>query len=150
MVVNSTSGIDKVIVANAVVTTLTANGSPGTNGQVLVTNGSAIYWGTGTSGQNTYIQFNDSGVANGVPGFTFDKTTNTLFVGDVITIGTEFVANDTTIFLGNTTSNTILGAYNQPHQLALKSNNTVNTYILAGNSTVNTTSHQVEIGRAHV
>ncbi len=142
MVVNSTSGIDKVIVANAVVATLTANGSAGTNGQVLVTNGSAIYWGTGTSGANTYVQFNDSGVANGVPGFTFDKTTNTLFIGDVITIGTEFVANDTTIFLGNTTSNTILGAYNQPHQLSLQSNATVNTYILAGNGSVNTTSHQ--------
>lgn len=141
MVVNATSGIDKVIVANAVVSTLFANGSPGSNGQVLVTNGTSIYWGTGTSGSNTYIQFNDSGVANGVPGFTFDKTSNTLFVGDVITIGTEFIANDTVIFLGNTTSNTILGAYNLPYQLALKSNNSVNTYIFAGNSSVNSTSY---------
>jgi hypothetical protein len=44
LVANATSGIDKVIVANAVVTTLTANGSTGTDGQILVSNGSVSYW----------------------------------------------------------------------------------------------------------
>lgn len=44
LVANSTSGIDKIITANAVVTTLTANGSVGTSGQILTSNGTASYW----------------------------------------------------------------------------------------------------------
>jgi hypothetical protein len=109
LVANSTGGIDKVIVANAVVTTLWANGSGGSNGQVLVTNGSAIYWGTGTSGSNTYVQFNDSGVANGVAGFTFNKVSNTLSVGN--TVSSLIVTANTITVTGNTTSsNTTTGA----------------------------------------
>ena len=84
LVANATGGIDKVITANAVITTLTANGSVGTNGQVLVTNGTSVYWGTGTSGSNTQVQFNDSGVANGVAGFTFDKVSSGLYVGNSV------------------------------------------------------------------
>lgn len=85
LVANATGGIDKVITGNAVITTLWANGAAGTSGQVLVSNGSAVFWGTGTSGSNTYVQFNDSGVANGVAGFTFDKVSNTLAVSNTIT-----------------------------------------------------------------
>lgn len=44
LVANSTSGIDKIITANAVVTTLTANGTTGTAGQILTSNGSVSYW----------------------------------------------------------------------------------------------------------
>jgi|694.fasta_scaffold42589_4 hypothetical protein len=99
LVANTTGGIDKVIVANAVIATLTANGSAGTNGQVLVTNGTAIYWGTGTSGANTQIQFNDSGVANATAGFTFDKVTNTMFIGNSITFGAT--GNNQLISLSN-------------------------------------------------
>jgi hypothetical protein len=44
LVANSTSGIDKIIVANAVVTTLTANGSTGSAGDVMFSNGSVAYW----------------------------------------------------------------------------------------------------------
>ena len=40
------------------------------------------------SGSNTMVQFNDSGVANGISGFTFNKTTNTVFVANSIGIGT--------------------------------------------------------------
>lgn len=96
LVANATSGIDKVITGNAVITTLWANGAAGSNGQVLVTNGSAIYWGTGTSGSNTYIQFNDSGVANGVAGFTFNKVSNTLFVGNTVQ-ATNFSGNGASV-----------------------------------------------------
>ena len=46
LVANSTSGIDKIIVANAVVTTITANGVTGTVGQVLTSNGTVSYWDT--------------------------------------------------------------------------------------------------------
>lgn len=108
LVANSTSGIDKVIVANAVVTTLWANGAAGSNGQVLVTNGSAIYWGTGTSGANTQVQFNDSGVANATAGFTFDKVANNLFVSNSVltttvnaathSVGTNFIANSSGVY----------------------------------------------------
>jgi hypothetical protein len=44
LVANSTSGIDKIITANAVVTTVTANGSVGTAGQLLTSNGTVAYW----------------------------------------------------------------------------------------------------------
>jgi hypothetical protein len=124
LVANSTSAIDRIIVANAVVTTLTANGSVGTNGQVLVSNGTAVFWGTGTSGANTQIQFNDSGVANATAGFTFDKTSNNLTVSNTIFTTTVNAAsynagaiglgtggsvqNTTSIFVGNNTVNTVI------------------------------------------
>lgn len=123
LVANASSGIDKIIVANAVITTITANGSVGSNGQVLVSNGSAIYWGTGTSGSNTQVQFNDSGVANATAGFTFTKTTNTLFVAN-------------TISLGNSTSNATLMGYADAnydyYQFNLSSNSLVTSYFAAG------------------
>ena len=128
LVANSTGGIDKVIVANAVVTSLNANGSAGTNGQVLVTNGSAIYWGTGTSGSNTYVQFNDSGVANGVAGFTFNKVSNTLAISNTITtnnlfgttvnaavhsVGTDVIANTSGVFVTGTVNGAVVGVGTQ-------------------------------------
>ena len=117
LVANSSSGLDRIIVANAIVTTVTANGSVGTNGQVLVTNGTAVYWGTGTSGANTNIQFNDSGVANGVAGFTFDKTSNTLFVGNTVqannlTLANVFVGNSTNYVASNSTGVWVTGTVN--------------------------------------
>jgi hypothetical protein len=109
LVANSTGAIDKVIAANATITSLVANGSAGSNGQVLVSNGSGVYWGTGTSGSNTYVQFNDSGVANGVAGFTFNKTSNTLSVGN--TVSSLIVTANTISVTGNTiSSNTTTGA----------------------------------------
>jgi hypothetical protein len=63
LVANGTSGIDKIITANAVVTTLTANGSTGTGGQVLLSNGTVAYWAnpasssftvTGETGTDTF------------------------------------------------------------------------------------------------
>lgn len=120
LVANASSEIDKVIVANAAITSLWANGTSGSNGQVLVTNGTAVYWGTGTSGANTQIQFNDSGVANAVAGFTFDKASNTLFVGNTIltttvnattvnaaihSVGTSLVANSSGLWTATGTVN---------------------------------------------
>lgn len=63
LVANSTSGIDKIITANAVVTTLTANGTTGTAGQLLTSNGTVAYWAnpasssftiTGDSGSDSF------------------------------------------------------------------------------------------------
>ena len=53
LVANGTSGIDKIITANAVVTTLTANGTTGTDGQVLVSNGTVAYWANPSSSSFT-------------------------------------------------------------------------------------------------
>jgi hypothetical protein len=44
LVANSTSGIDRIITANAIVTTLTANGTTGTAGQILTSNGTTSHW----------------------------------------------------------------------------------------------------------
>jgi hypothetical protein len=108
LVANSTSGIDKIITGNAVITTLWANGSGGSNGQVLVTNGTAVYWGTGTSGANTYVQFNDSGVANGVSGFTYDKVTSTLAISNAIS--TQYITAGNGSRIITTNYNSVSGA----------------------------------------
>ena len=50
LVANSTLGIDKVIVANLVPTAIYANGSSGSDGQVLASNGTVAYWLTPAAG----------------------------------------------------------------------------------------------------
>lgn len=108
LVANATLGIDKVITGNLTVITtaniagvttfggnvilgnstvtvgLQANGSYGSAGQSLISNGTASYWGTSTAvaGSNTQLQFNDSGNLGAVSGLTFIKTTNTISIGN--------------------------------------------------------------------
>jgi hypothetical protein len=120
LVANGTSGIDKIIVANAVVTTVTANGSTGTNGQVLSSNGTAAYWETPTSGvagSNTQVQFNNSGALSGDADFTFDSTNNKLSVaggvaaasgGNFVVGSNSFVANATGVFSTGTVNAAIV------------------------------------------
>jgi hypothetical protein len=120
LVANGTSGIDKIIVANAVVTTVTANGSTGTNGQVLSSNGTAAYWETPTSGvagSNTQVQFNNSGALAGDADFTFDNTNNKLSVaggvlagsgGNFVVGSNSFVANATGVFSTGTVNAAIV------------------------------------------
>lgn len=95
IVVNATSGIDKVIVANLVPTKISANGSQGSGGQVLAVDaGGNVYWSTPTSGvagSNTQVQFNDSGALAGSAGFTFDKTTNNLTIANTVIVGNSTV-----------------------------------------------------------
>jgi hypothetical protein len=105
LVANATGYIDQVKTANLIVSSVYANGSYGTSGQVLVSNGSTVFWGTGTSGSNTQVQFNDAGVANASAGFTFNKVSNNLFVGNSVlattanaasfTVGTSWTVNST-------------------------------------------------------
>jgi hypothetical protein len=87
---------------NATLNAIIANGSIGTAGQVLKSNGSSIYWSTGDGGGggepgglDTQVQFNDGGVFNGTAGLTFNKTSNTLAVGNTITVGGSTVATET-------------------------------------------------------
>lgn len=67
--------------------------SNGTNGYVLSTNGSGnLSWvaqtgGGGTpGGSNTEVQFNDGGSFGGNANFTFNKTTNTLTIGNIASV----------------------------------------------------------------
>jgi hypothetical protein len=74
LVANGTSGIDKIITANAVITTLTANGSAGTAGQVLNSNGTVAYWANPASSSFTLAA--DSGTSD-----TFNTGETLTFVG---------------------------------------------------------------------
>lgn len=137
LVANSSSAIDKIIVANLQPTGVYANGSLGSAGQVLVSNGTSVYWGTGTTGSNTQVQFNDSGVANATAGFTFDKASNTLFVGNTIqttNFETSSLTVNSSIVVGNSTVNTVISS----NSIAVGSNVAIDTSsITIGNSSVN-------------
>jgi hypothetical protein len=101
LVANTTSGIDKINVANLVPIQIFANGGFGTSGQLLASNGSSLYWATpdaGVAGANTQIQFNDNGTLAGNSNFTFNKDTTTLNVGTATINSTSFngTANNAT------------------------------------------------------
>ena len=96
------SAVNTTINSTAIsVKSIVANGSVGSANQVLSSNGSGIYWtnpsGGSVAGSNTQIQFNDSGAANATAGFTFDKTSNTLSVGNT-TVNTT--ANSASVLPG--------------------------------------------------
>lgn len=91
VVMNSTAGIS-------------ANGSYGSQGQALISNGSSVYWATATAGTNTQIQFNDSSTANASAAFTFDKTTNNVVIANSLSLGNNLTLSNS-IILGNMTIN---------------------------------------------
>jgi hypothetical protein len=114
LVANATSGIDKIIVANASITSIYANSSSGTAGQYLTANGAGgIYWNTpapGVAGSDTQVQFNDGGSLAGDAGLTYNKTTDTLSTNNILatstvnaatlSVGTSVVANTTRLVIG--------------------------------------------------
>lgn len=111
LVANGSSAIDKVIVANLVPTSIYANGSIGTAGQILTSNGTITYWETplpGVVGSNTQIQFNDSGSLGSSANLVFDKTTGTLFAALVntnsLSVAGGLVANSTRITFASGTA----------------------------------------------
>ena len=101
LVANSTSGIDKVITANLVPTTIWANGTSGIAGQLLTSNSTGVYWSTppaSVAGSDTQVQFNDGGNLAGDSGLTYNKTTDSLSTNNVYTSG---VVNATTLSVGS-------------------------------------------------
>jgi hypothetical protein len=63
-------------------------------------------------GSNSQIAFNDNGISNASPGFTFNKTTNNVTIGNNLiitqgvnaashTVGSFFVANSTFVYVNN-------------------------------------------------
>jgi hypothetical protein len=142
LVANSTSGIDKIIVANAAISQLNANGSTGTAGQVLKSAGAGgnTFWATetaGVAGSDTQVQFNDNGSLAGDSGLTYNKTTDTLTAGNVAVSGTT------------TSSNTTTGALTVAGGLGVAGR--INTSELAaGNTSVYTSMNGTNISTANV
>lgn len=94
-----------------------ANGSSGSAGQVLTTNGTSTYWSTVTGGSgipggaNTQIQFNNSNTFGGSANLTFNATTSTLTVANTIIVGSSRVNTSTinTVSLGVSGNSTLSG-----------------------------------------
>jgi hypothetical protein len=120
------------------------------------------------AGANTQIPFNDSGVYGASAGHTFDKTTNTVFLSNTLTVGANVTLNTVKFFVGNTTANLtansiLISLANststmniQPLQLlvgvsivnstALQSGLVVvTTGLTVGNSTVNVISNSTQL-----
>jgi hypothetical protein len=158
LVANTTSGIDKIITANLAVTSVWANGSSGSVGNLLYSNGSGVFWAApapSVSGSNTQIQFNDSGYSNAVSAFTFDKTINKLSVANIDTTtiyfglsgsidyanytGTAYNANNATNFDGS--NSTTWQGYITSNAAAAYTNATSYADTVAGTAYSNATSY---------
>ena len=173
LVANTSGFIDEIKVLTANVRAVYANGSLGSAGQLLATNGANVYWYTplpGVAGSNTQIQFNDSISLNASAGFTFDKTTNTVGIGAGTVNATNYsgTANNANNLGGaaasvyvNTSGNFTVGgnlnltaANNYFSQgLYIGANVTINTTsAFVGNATVNTnmTAGQIAISGATI
>lgn len=112
LVANSTSWIDKIKVANATITSITANNSTGTDGSVLAINSSGeIYWSTTAAVNPSYIQNTDSRTLSGNLYFTGANTTiDNLFVTTInrspkLTLSGDASGNVTFNNLGDATLN---------------------------------------------
>ena len=147
LVANSTSGIDKVIVANLVPTSVYANGSFGTEGQLLTSNGSTVFWNTpapSVVGTNTQIQFNDSGALGADAGLTYNKLTDTLTTNTVVAnsfLATSLV-NSAVLSVGSAVVANSLGVYTTGLVNALTVNasvHSVGTDVIANSTGVYTT-----------
>lgn len=157
LVANSSSAIDKVIVANAVITSIYANSAAGSTGQLLTANSSGgIHWSTpapSVVGSNTQVQFNDSGALAADAGLTYNKDTDNLTVANSVlaatmnaasfTVGTTFTANATVV---NAAAINVTGQVNTSTFYAATSAN-VGTAVVANatgvwtTGTVNAASH---------
>jgi hypothetical protein len=138
--VTGTTNLGGVVTATANVilgtTTISANGSVGTAGQILTSGGSGnVYWSTGGGGSpggaNTQIQFNDSGSFGGDAGLTYNKTTDALTVAGALTVnGAVTVPN--TAALGNTTITGFVNATSSVNAASF----TIDTTVVANSTAV--------------
>ena len=128
-----------------------ANGIVGGAGQVLASGGGVTndYWlsigaGLTLGGTNTQITFNDSGALNATAGFIFNKTTNTVVIGNAtvnasvnstIYTGISLLANNASYLGGNSAANLISYATNAYNNAItyVGSLSLVNTAQLSGN-----------------
>jgi len=88
---------------------LTANGTGGTAGQLLTSNGTTVYWTTpaaSVAGSDTQVQYNDGSTLAGASGLTFAKGTNTVTIANTLNVGANVTANTSALKVGNTTLTT--------------------------------------------
>ena len=139
LIANSTSGIDKIIAANAVVTTLTANGTTGTAGQLLTSNGTVAYWAnpasssftiTGDSGSDRFSTGQSLAFVS-ANGLTTAVTDNQ--VSFSVDAGSTLVVNATGIHVNS--SNLVIATSQLTGEVALGTNTSGNyvATITAGN-----------------
>ena len=99
--------------ANASVTSNITAGNVKTD-NLLYANGSPYVFTTSAGGSNTQVQFNDANVFSGSANFTFNKTSNTLTVTNIVANGAGLTAlngsNVTGAVAYATTANSVAGA----------------------------------------
>lgn len=142
IVVNSTSGIDKLITANLTISGVSVNTINNiANSTVLgaaSNNELASTWAVKTyidakalaggnvsaGGTNTQIQFNDSSNFGGSAGFTFDKTTNNVTIANTLTAAI--------LAAGNSTVNVVINSVAMVYSVAASAVTTNALGIFAG------------------
>lgn len=139
LVANATSGIDRVITSNAIVTTLTANGTTGTAGQILTSNGTVSYWANPANSSFTIAGDSGSDVVSTGQTLTFASANGlTTAVTDnqvafSVDTGTTLVVNATGIHVNS--ANLVIATSQLTGDVALGSNTSGNyvATITAGN-----------------
>lgn len=128
------------------------------NSQINVIINSVVSLSGNAGGTNTNILFNDQGAnIGGSNGFTFNKSSNIVFVGNTLIVGTT-VVNNSVMFVGNSTINAVSNS-----SIDSFSNSTVSssyglggysvganvlanvTTVMVGNSTVQSTINATSI-----
>lgn len=162
LVANATSGIDKIIVAGATITALTANGTVGTSGQYLTSNGSAVYWSNNNvsnfnslsdvtisaASNNQLVVYNQPAArwenASFGNGFTFANRSPSVLAGTGLFVNASGVHINTTFVASQTANNaSYLQGYTWDSPAAIGSgiaNTGSFTQVAVGNVVVNTTS----------
>lgn len=113
LVANSTSGIDKVIVANLQPTGIYANGALGTSGQVLSSNGTGVYWNDVVTSITDLSDTNITSAANGA--LLFYDNVSSKWIDNELT-GDATVLNTGVITLS--TVNDDAGSYGDANSIA--------------------------------
>lgn len=102
---NNVTVANNISVPNLAVTAVYANGSVGSSGWFLTSNGSATYWSNPSYGSTTQVIFNDGGYSNGSSGFIYNKSTRSVTVNNAIVANTVNAAsfNSGGLNISNTT-----------------------------------------------
>lgn len=106
---------------NLTVTSITANGTVGTNGQVLVSNGTSVYWANGGGGGTTvvagsYLYFtgdtlNVNAASTSTASVVVARDADQNFAANVVSVNNLTVGGSQYIYKAVTTSNTDLQTF---------------------------------------
>jgi len=108
--------------SNLTVTSITANGTLGTNGQVLVSNGTTVYWANGGTGGGTtvtagdYLYFdgdelNVNATSTSTASVVVARDANQNFAANVVSVNNLTVGGSQYVYKAVTTSNTDLQTF---------------------------------------